>query len=56
MLLALDYAKVKKRAPGYAIPIAVPTGEVWVEDKHPPQLPLKRASEAALANLTNQKI
>ena len=46
----LDYEKVKKRTPGYAIPTAVPAEEVWVEDKQPPQLPLKRAAETALAN------
>ena len=56
VLFVLDYEKVKNRAPGYAIPIAVPTEEVWVDDKQPPQLPLKRAAETALANFDQPKL
>ena len=54
--MVLDYEKVKNRTPGYAIPTAVPTEEVWVDDKQPPQLPLKRAAETALANFDQSKL
>ena len=56
VLFVLDYEKVKNRTPGYAIPAAVPTEEVWVDDKQPPQLPLKRAAETALANFDQPEL
>ena len=56
VFFVLDYQRLKDKSPGYELPIAVPTEELWVDDSQDPVLPLRAASEQALATFKEAQL
>ena len=56
VFFVLDYQRLKDKSPGYELPVAVPTEELWVDDTQDPVLPLRAAAEQALANFKEAQL
>ena len=56
VFFVLDYQSLKDRSPGYELPIAVPTEELWVDETQDPVIPLRTAAEQALANFKDAEL
>ena len=56
VFFVLDYQSLKDKSPGYELPIAVPTEELWVDETQDPVMPLRTAAEQALANFKDAEL
>ena len=56
VFFVLDYQHLKDKSPGYELPVAVPTEELWVDDTQDPVMPLRAAAEQALANFKDAQL
>ena len=56
VFFVLDYQRLKDKSPGYELPIAVPTEEVWVDDGQDPVLPLRVDNERCRAKTSRCRL